>query len=161
MKNYLDKTISTQKTLKFYIKNKVIKEAERLRGKFAPFSELVDNIPKTLAIKEIYNLKEHKYLFLIIVKNYSRQLKLRYFLAIVLASQSSDLLVEFAKKFANKKNLKLIQYSIFPENFRISLLSLKEINKFDDYSSLIELLTDFRKKFRNKLLKIKYLLENE
>lgn len=153
-----------QEDLKSYLENKVIKSAIKLKGKFAPFSEPVDKILKTLPIKRIYNLKEQlKNFFLIIVKNYSNsnQPKVRYFLAIILASQSSDFLVSLAKDYATRNNLKLIQYSLFPKNIRISLLSLKEIRTIEDYPRSIELLKEFKKKYRKNLEKIRNLVENE
>jgi len=150
-----------QEVIKSYLENNVIKSAIKLKGKFAPFSEPVDKTPKTLPIKRIYNLKEQlKNFFLIIVKNYSSQPKVRYFLATILASQSSDFLVSLAKDYATRNNLKLIQYSLFPKK-RINLLSLKEIRTIEDYSSSIELLKDFKKKFRKTLEKIRNLVENE
>ncbi|TFF98901.1 MAG: hypothetical protein EU540_07610 [Promethearchaeota archaeon] len=163
MKNSKDISSMNQEVLKSYLESNVIKSAIKLKGKFAPFSEPVDKIPKTLQIKRIYNLKEQlKNFFLIIVKNYSNsnQPKVRYFLTIILASQSSDFLVSLAKDYATRNNLKLIQYSLFPKK-RISLLSLKEIRTIEDYSSSIELLKDFKKKFRKTLEKIRNLVENE
>ena len=161
MKNSKDTSSMNQEGLKSYLETNVIKSAIKLKGKFAPFSESVDKIPKTLQIKRIYKLKEQlKNFFLIIVKNYSNQPKVRYFLAIILASQSSDFLVSLAKDYATRNNLKLIQYSLFPKK-RINLLSLKEIRTIEDYSSSIELLKDFKKKFRKTLEKIRTLVENE
>ena len=155
----MDNSSINQEVLKSYLESNVIKSAIKLKGKFAPFSEPVDKTPKTLPIKRIYNLKEQlKNIFLIIVKNYSNQPKVRYFLAIILASQSSDFLVSLAKDYATRNNLKLIQYSIFPKNIRISLLSLKEIRTIEDYLSSIELLKDFKKKFRKTLEKIRNLV---
>jgi len=155
----MDNSSINQEVLKSYLDSNVIKSAIKLKGKFAPFSEPVDKTPKTLPIKRIYNLKEQlKNFFLIIVKNYSNQPKVRYFLAIILASQSSDFLVSLAKDYATRNNLKLIQYSIFPKNIRISLLSLKEIRTIEDYLSSIELLKDFKKKFRKTLEKIRNLV---
>ena len=162
MKNSLDNSSINLKVLKSYLESYVIKSANKLKGKFAPFSEQVDKTLKTLPIKRIYNLKEElKGISLIIVKNYSKQPRVRYFLSIILASQSSDFLVSLAKDHARKNNLKLIQYSLFPKNIRISLLSLKEIRTIKDYSNSIELLKDFRKKFQQTLVKIKNLVENE
>ncbi len=155
----MDNSSINQEVLKSYLESNVIKSAIKLKGKFAPFSELVDKTPKNLPIKRIYNLREQlKNIFLIIVKNYSNQPKVRYFLAIIIASQSSDFLVSLAKDYATRNNLKLIQYSLFPKNIRISLLSLKEIRTIEDYSSSIELLKDFKKKFRKTLEKIRNLV---
>jgi len=78
-----------------------------------------------------------------------------------LAHNSSDLLVQLARDFAVRNDLKLIQYSIFPKNFRIQLLLLKEIEKAKDYTSFIEILKTYRRQFRHKLERIKNLVENE
>ncbi len=161
MKNSKDNSSMNQEGLKSYLESNVIKSAIKLKGKFPPFSELIDKSQKTLSIKHIFNLKEQfKNIFLIIVKNYSNQPKVRYILAIILASQSSDFLVSLAKDYATRNNLKLIQYSLFPKK-RINLLSLKEIQTIEDYSSSIDLLKDFKKKFRKTLEKIRNLIENE
>ncbi|MFW9821038.1 MAG: hypothetical protein ACFFE5_15650, partial [Candidatus Thorarchaeota archaeon] len=87
--------------------------------------------------------------------------KLRYFLAISLAYNSSDLLVQFAREFALKTGLKLIQYSVFPKTLRIQLLLLKELNKIEDYANSIDILKTYRKEFRGILLKIKNLIDNK
>jgi hypothetical protein len=157
-----EKSYSNQKALKIYLESNVIKNAKKLKGRFAPISELVESIQKTLTIRAIFDLKDQlKDFFLIIVKNYTKQLKLRFFLAIRLAFQSSDFLVALSKDFALKNDLKLIQYSIFPKNPRISLLSMKEIRKIEDYAKSIKILQDFRIKFRKTLEKIKNKVENE
>ena len=80
---------------------------------------------------------------------------------ISLANNSSDLLVQLAKEFALKNGLKLIQYSINPKTLRIQLLSMKEIKDPKDYSNSIEVLKAFRKEFREKLVRLKKLVENE
>ena len=86
---------------------------------------------------------------------------MRYYLAITLAENSSDLLVQFAKEFAIENDLKLIQYSLYPKTLRIQLLSLKEIKEPKDYINSLEILKVFRKKFRDKLGRIKKFVENE
>ncbi len=150
-----NKPFPDEKTFKFYIKNEVIKNAKKLKGKFHPFSELVNSIPKILTIKKCYELKgQLKNFYLILVNNYSKKPKIRYFLAISLASQSSDFLVSLAKKYANENGLKLIQFSIYPKTFRINLLSLKELNNVEDYSFSLKLLKQFRKDFRKKLINL-------
>ena len=152
----------TQINLKSFIKNEIIKKVKKLKGKHAPISELVNNVSKPLSVEKIYDLSEkNKYYFLVIVKNYSKRPKLRYFLAILLANNSSDLLVQLARDYAIKHDLKLIQYSLFPKTLRIQLLLLKEIKKIEDYSNFIEKLNHFRKEFRSKLVKIKKIIENE
>ena len=162
MKDLLNKSFTNQKSLKSFIKIQILKTAKKLKGKYNPISELVDNIPRTLKIREIYKIEDSlKNLFLIIVNNYSKQPKVRYFLALILASQSSDLLVSLVKDYATMNNLKLIQYSLFPKNIRISLLTLTEIQTVEDYSNSIELLKNFRNYFRKTFEKIKNLIENK
>ena len=151
---------STQIDLRSSIKNKIIKDIKKIRGKHAPISEIVDNISKTLAVEKLYDLREKdKNCFLFIVKNYAKTPKLRYFLAITLANNSSDFLVLIAKDYAIKNDLKLIQYSIFPRMLRIQLLLIKELKQFEDYKNFLEKLTIIRRKFRVKLDKIKNLVE--
>ncbi|MFX1418127.1 MAG: hypothetical protein ACFE9N_04310 [Promethearchaeota archaeon] len=145
-----------------FIKNKIIKKGNKLKGKKAPISEIIDNIPKSLSVDKIIDLREEKKnCFFLIVRNYVKQPKFRYFLAISIANNSSDLLVYFARDYAIKNDLKLIQYSIFPKTLRIQLLLLKEIEKIGDYSNYIKKLSSIREEFRIKLLKIKDLIENE
>ena len=148
--------------LKPYLKSKVIKNAQKLRGKFAAISELIEDTLRTLTVQNIFKLgDELKGLFLVSVKNYYKYPKIRYFLAIQLASQSSDFLVALSRDFAIKNDLKLIQYSVVPKTTRISLLSLKEIKEIEDFEKSIGILQDFREKFRKKIAKIKNLVENE
>ncbi|MFX1310755.1 MAG: hypothetical protein ACFE9M_07950 [Promethearchaeota archaeon] len=147
---------------KSYIKNEFIKKGKKLRGKHAPISEVIDDVPKSLSVEKVYKLREvNKYYFLIVVRNYSKHPKFRYFLAISIANSSSDLLVQLAREYAIQYNLKLIQYSIYPKTLRIQLLLLKEIEKIEDYNNFVEKLSDIRKEFRRKLIKIKNLVENE
>jgi len=157
-----EKLNSNQIELKNYLEQNVIKGAKKLRGKFAPISEIVANIQKTLAIETIFDLKPHlKDFFLISVKNDAKQPKNRYFLAIQLASQSSDFLVALSRDFALKHDLKLIQYSIYPKSLRLMLLSLKEIKKIEEYQKGITILGDIKVKFRNRLGRIINLVESE
>ncbi|MFW9970681.1 MAG: hypothetical protein ACFFDF_10810, partial [Candidatus Odinarchaeota archaeon] len=117
-----------QNDFKSFIKHEIIKDTKKIRGKHSPILELVNNIPQSLRVENIYDLnRKEKYFHLLIVRNYSKKPKLRYFLAISLANNSSDLLVQLARDYALKNNLKLIQYSIFPKTLRILLLLLKEL----------------------------------
>jgi len=153
---------SAQTDLKSFIQNEIIKKVKKVKGKHAPVSEIVNNVPKTLKVEKVYDLsKNYKNFFLFIIKNYSKTPKLRYFLALSLAYTSSDLLVQLAKEYALKNDLKLIQYSIFPKTLRIQLLLLKEIVKIEDYTNSIEKLKSYRREFRHKLAQVKKLLENE
>lgn len=148
--------IASQKALKYFLKNNVLKQSRKIRGKFPPFSEIIDNETKILKIIKIYELEIlSKNFYLLIVKNYSKHPKERYFLAIKLASQSSDLLVTLSNDFAHKNSLRLIQYIITPKLHRVSLISLKEIVTIEDYSLSIEILREFRNKFLNILTKVK------
>lgn len=150
----------SQKDLRVYIQGQLSKRSKNLKGRFAPFSEMIDNELRVLKVKNIYDLSEKfKNMWLFIVKNYSKHPKERYFFGVLLASQSSDLLVSLANDFAKKNSLKLVQYAINPKYFRISLIALKEIEKIEDYSFSIELLKEFRTKFRNMLVKIKNAME--
>ena len=153
---------SIKPDLKSFIKNEIITNAKKVKGKHAPISEIVNNESKTLTIENLYDLR-HKYrnYYFFIVKNFTKTPKLRYFLAISLANSSSDLLVQIARDLAIKNDLKLIQYSIFPKTFRIQLLLLKEIKQIKDFMNLIEKLKSYRTEYRNKLDKIRNLVENE
>ncbi|MFX1316200.1 MAG: hypothetical protein ACFE9T_10075 [Promethearchaeota archaeon] len=162
MKHETRKPLSAIRSLKDFIKNNVIKNAKKLRGKYTPISEIVNDVPKTLKIKEIYELQgNNKNLYLIISNNYTKVPKIRYFLVVSLASQSSDFLVSLAKNFAKRNNLKLIQYSIFPKTLRINLLLIKELNDVEDYSKSIQILKNFRIVFQNRLINFRSLIENE
>ena len=154
--------IFNEKELKSFVESEVIKDIKKIRGKKAPIAEIVDNTLLALPVKSIYDMNEViKKFYFFIVQNHSKQPKLRYFLAITLADISSDLLVQIAKEFAIKNGFKLIQYSIYPKTLRTQLLSMKEIKNPTDYSNSIEVLKAFRKDFREKLVKLKKLVENE
>ena len=71
---------STQTDLKSFIQNEIIKNVKKVRGKHAPISEIVNSVPKTLAVEKIYDLSEsNKNFFLFIVKNYSFSTKFLIF----------------------------------------------------------------------------------
>jgi hypothetical protein len=79
-----------------------------------------------------------------------------------LASHSSDFLVSIAQEPIKEiSNLKLIQFPLYPKNFRISLLSLKEIRDEADFLKSVKVLKDLRINFKKKLEKIKNLIENK
>lgn len=154
--------MSNQKDLKIFLETKIIKNLKKLKGKHAPISEIANNMTKVLLVKSIYDLRENlKNCFLLNVKNYTKSPKFRHFLAISLANNSSDFLVQLASDFATKNDLKLIQYPIFPTTLRIQLLLLKEVKKVEDYSKSIEILEIYRDDFRKKLVKVKNLVENK
>ena len=150
-----------RENLNTYLKRELLTGSKRLKNKYPPISENIKGVPKSLKIKKIYELKENlKNLYLITVKNYSKKPRYRHFLAILLASQSSDLLVSLAKGFSKEHNLKLIQFSIYPQHFRVSLFSLKELNTTDNFSESINLLKEFRNKYRKELENLKNLIKN-
>ncbi len=131
------------------------KKAKKVRGKHSPISELVENELRILKIKKIYNLTDVNNSYIFEAKNYSNSPKKRYFLVISLVSQSSDFLAGIAKKFCkNNEGIKLIQYCIFLDSFRINLLALKELKTVRDYENSIALLLELRKNFRKKLMSI-------
>ena len=135
-----------------YLKNEILKDAIQIKNKFPPISEKVDGISKSLKIKKIYELKGNfKNLIFITTKNYAKKPKYRYFLAIQLATQSSDLLVNLAKEYSKKNKLKLIQFPLHPQHYRVGLFSLKEIENKDNLPELINLLKEFRILFRKDL----------
>ncbi|MHA1689104.1 MAG: hypothetical protein ACTSYC_04995 [Promethearchaeota archaeon] len=150
----------TQKDLKDLIKRKFLKNAKKIRGKFPPISETVEGIVRTWKIKSVHTIKNKKGLFLITIKDPSSTPKMRYFLASILASQSSDLLVLLAREEAINEGLKLIQYSIPPESFNVSLLSLKELFDGDKLEDDIKNLENFRTAYRKKLERVKKISTN-
>ncbi len=139
------------------------RDSKKLRGKFSPISFLIKGTPKTLKIKSIISLGgEYKNFFLFKLKNYMKTPKIRFFLSVSLASQSSDLLVSLAKEFVSEsQTLKLIQYSIYPNTLRINLLLLIELDVNQSFSNAVEVLKVIRQEFRKKLDKINKLIENE
>lgn len=151
-----------QKNLKSFIETQVIKNIKKIKGKHAPIAENINEITYSLSVKSIFNLsKKLKNIFLIIVKNYIKSPKLRYFVAISLANNSSDFLVHLVRDFAIKNELNLIQYCIYPKHLRIQLLALNEVKETEDYNESIEILRKCRKEFREKLVKVNKLVENE
>jgi len=143
------------KNLQDFIKEKT-NNAIKLKGKHSPLSEKVKGKTQQLKIKEIYKISEQEMgIFLIAAKNYDKKLKYRYFLAVILANVSSDLLVKLAKDFALKNNIRLIQYSLYPKTHRINLLALKELKNRDDYSQGLDKLKSFKINFQNRLENIK------
>jgi len=153
---------SKEEDFESFIKSDIIYKIKKVRGKHPPIAENIENKPRSLSVKSIYDLNENlKNFYLITLKNYSKQPKLRYFLVVSFANNSSDLLVQLAREVALKHNLKLIQYSIYPKTLRIQLLCMKEIQKIKDYENSINVLKLIRKEFREKLVRLKNLVENE
>ncbi|MFX1488689.1 MAG: hypothetical protein ACFFBI_06040 [Promethearchaeota archaeon] len=151
-----------EKQLRSLITDKIKKSNNKIKGKHPPIAEIVDKKSYSLPVKSIYDLNAyHKRFYFITVKNYRKQPKFRYFLAISLANSSSDLLVLLASNIAIENDLKLIQYSIYPKPVRIQLFSLKEIKSREDYETFIKVLNEIRREFRDKLVKLKNLIENK
>ncbi len=150
----------TMENLQSYLKKEILKDAIILKNKYPPISEKVNGISKSLRIKNIYKLKGNLNNFIFITtKNYTKNPRYRYFLAILLATQSSDLLVSLAKEFSKKNRLKLIQFSLYPQHFRVGLFSLKEIHNKNNFSEVIDLLKGFRIIYRKDLEKLGKLIE--
>ena len=138
--------------LQNHLKKEIIKDAKRIKNKHPPISEKVNGITKVLKVKKIYELKGNLNNFILIVtKNYAKNPKFKYFLAILLASQSSDILVNLAKEYSKKNNLKLIQFSLHPQNSRVGLFALKEIESRDNVTEVVKLLKEFRILYRKDL----------
>jgi len=150
----------TEKTFEAFIKS-LKKKSQKVGGSHPPISELVEKERMRLKVKKIYNLKEsRKDLYLFMVRNYKKPPKYRYFIAISLAGQSSDLLVYLAKDFALKKEVKLLQYSVYPEHNRVNLLGLKEITEVEKFREIIDILMEYKnllkvrmERIRDKVLK--------
>ena len=141
-----------KKNLQNHLKKEIIKDAKRIKNKYPPISEKVNGITKVLKVKKIYELKGNLNNFILIAtKNYAKNPKFKYFLAILLASQSSDLLVNLAKEYSKKNNLKLIQFSLHPQNSRVGLFALKEIESRDKVTEVVKLLKEFRILYRKDL----------
>ena len=149
-----------KENLQSSLRSEILKDAKRIKNKYPPISEKVKGISKPLKIKSIYELKGNSDNFIFITtKNYTKNPKHRYFLAILLASQSSDLLVNLAKEFSKKNRLKLIQFSLHPEHFRVGLFSLKELQNMDKISEVVNLLKEFRILYRKDLENLGKLIE--
>ena len=150
----------TKENLQTYLNKEILKDAKRIKNKYPPISEKVNGIAMPLKIKSIYELKgSFNNLIFITTKNYAKNPRHRYFLAILLASQSSDLLSGLAKDFSKKNRLKLIQFSIYPQHFRVGLFSLKEIHNKNDFSEAVNLLKEYRIIYRKDLEKLGKLIE--
>jgi len=152
----------TKENIQRYLKRDFLKDAKRIKNKYPPISEKVNGISKSLKIKDIYELNGNlNNIIVIITKNYAKNPRYRYFLAILLASQSSDFLVSLAKEFSKKNRLKLIQFSLRPKHFRVGLFSLKEIRNKHNISETVDLLKEFRITYRKDLEKLGKLIERE
>ncbi|MHA2281826.1 MAG: hypothetical protein ACXAC5_13365 [Promethearchaeota archaeon] len=146
--------------LKSLIRSDIINKIKKIKGKHPPIAEIIENKSHSMSVKSIHNMnKKLKNFHFFTLKNYSKQPKLRYFLTISIANNSSDLLVQLAREMVLKHDLKLIQYSIYPKTLRIQLLCMKEIRKIEDYNTSVKILNSIRKEFREKLGRLKNLVE--
>ncbi len=145
-------TNSNVKDFESFIKSDITYKIKKIKGKHPPIAEIVEDETRSLSVKSIHDLsKELKNFYFFTLNNYSKRPKLRYFLTVSIANNSSDLLVLLARDIVLKHDLKLIQYSIFPSTFRIQLLCMKEFQKIKDYNNSIQILKSIRKEFREKL----------
>ncbi|MBN1802097.1 MAG: hypothetical protein JW891_11350 [Candidatus Lokiarchaeota archaeon] len=128
--------------------------ANKIKGKHPPMIRIVGKERRVLKVNALYDLDYlFKNFFLFVLNDKSEKAKTKYYLAILLASQSSDFLSELAKKGMSKSdNFKLIQYSTYPKSSRTSLLLLKECTSLEEYKSTITLLQENRTRFRKKII---------
>ena len=139
--------------LKIKIKNDLISKGNRIRNKYPPISKKNDGGLLIQKIKKVFQLKEDfKNFYLINTKSTNHQKEKRYYLALIIASQSSDLLVKIAQKvIIEEKDLRLIQFSFHPEHSRVSLALLKELDELSDFNELKTKLNSLKSKFLTKL----------
>jgi len=142
------------------LKDEFKNNLQKLKNKYPPISEQINGQYKILKIKKIYKIdEEYKHFFLIKTRNYLKKPKLRYLLAIDLASQSSDLLVSLVNDLIKiDHRLKLIQFSIYPKSNRVNLLAFKELESDEPVSNATEILKKLRKDFRKRLANLKNLI---
>jgi hypothetical protein len=143
--------------LRITIESELLKDAKKLREKYPPISENIEGAQKVYPIKSVYQLfNGFKNFYLILINDSTIEQKIRYFLTIRLASQSSDILVKLAKKALKQKNLnfQLIQFALHPNNSRINLLCISELKNFDTLMTLREQLNEIKLLFQEKMDKI-------
>jgi hypothetical protein len=143
--------------LKILIESDLFENAKKLKEKYPPISENIEGVQKVYPIKKVYQLfNEFKNFYLIVISDPSIEQKLRFFLTKRLASQSSDFLVKLANKTMKEKNMsfQLIQFSLHPNNSRISLLCLSELKSFDELMILKDKLNDIKLSFQEKMDKL-------
>jgi hypothetical protein len=145
------------------IKSDILKNSQKLKGKYLPFSEMVGGIQKIFPVKKLYKLQgDLKNFFLIEVKHSTEKQKHKQFLAIQLASQSSDFLVSVAKTLIKEKSqLRLIQFSIYPEHLRVGLLGLRRLDQITEIPMIINDLKEIRTKFRKKIDSLSRVIEEQ
>jgi hypothetical protein len=139
--------------LKEKIKQDLLSKATKLNHKYPPISDRIDDKLRVQKIKKIFQLKEdYQNFYLIITKLKNDNKEKKYYLALIVAVQSSDLLVKIAKKLVlNEEHIHLIQFPFHPKHFRVSLAFLRELEEFMDIDELKNKLNTLRTKFLMKL----------
>ncbi len=142
-------------SLNEFIEN-LIRKSQKIKGKFLPISKKEDGNIIQYEVKSIYSLADElrNKLMLFKFKNPEKPPKHKYFLSIVLASQSSDFLVLMCKEMVKKSQMLLIQYPLKPEQYRLSLICLKELSSTEDFLKLKQKLIDIYYLLQNRLIKI-------
>lgn len=139
--------------LKEKIKNELLSKGTKLRHKYPPISQKSDNEIYIEKIKAIFQLHEDfKNFYLLITKPTNIHKQKNYYLAIVIASQSSDFLVKIAKQvMINEEKIDLIQFAFYPEHFRVNLVLLRMLDEFLDFNDLKTKLISLKTQFLAKL----------
>lgn len=139
--------------LKEKIKRDLLSKATKLKNKYPPISERSDGKLRVQNIEKIFQLKEdYRNFYLIITKIKDKHKEKKYYLALVVAVQSSDLLAKIARNLiSDKENIQLIQFPFHPEHFRVSLAFLRELEEFMDIDELKNKLNKLRTNFLMKL----------
>lgn len=128
----------------------------RLKGKFLPISEYKGKKQFQYNIKAIYCLKDEldNRFHLIKLVNPEKTPKYRFFLSIILAHQSSDLIVLIAKDLLKSNDLMLIQYPLNYKLHRLSLIGLKEVKTRDEFFKIKQIMKEIYIELKHKLIKI-------
>jgi hypothetical protein len=139
--------------LKEKIKRDLLTKATKLNNKYPPISDRSNDRLRVQKIVKIFQLKEdYQNFYLIITKPKNDNKEKKYYLALVIAVQSSDLLVKIAKKLvSNEGHIQLIQFAFHPKHFRVSLAFLRELEELMDIDDLKNKLNSLRTKFLMKL----------
>ena len=139
--------------LKDKIKKNLLSKGIKLRNKYPPISQRSDEKVLIEKIRSLFQLqKDFNNFYLIITKSTNKRKDKKFYLAIILASQSSDLLAKIAKYIViNEEKIRLIQYSFHPEHLRVSLALLRELDEFIDFDDIKTKLSSLRTQFLRKL----------
>ncbi len=139
--------------LKKRIKRDLLSKSTKLHNKYPPISERNDGKLRVQKVEKIFQLKEdYRNFYLLITKLKDNHKEKNYYLALVLAVQSSDLLAKIARNvISDEKDIQLIQFSFHPKHFRVSLALLIKLEEFMDIDELKNKLNNLRTKFLMKL----------